>query len=229
MSENIFKIKLSKFEFIWFGVSLLILLIVNIILKETTLGTITTLLGMLNVLLVAKRSMWNYLFGIIYVILYAYIAYIAGYGGDFVTYILYYLPLQFIGIYMWKDNMSIEDENAQVDCKKLNIIGWIILIVNLIVGTYLTSLLLPIITSVFNMPINQLPLMDAFTTYAGITGGILMAKRYFEQWVLWIFVDIGGVIMWITMIGTDAQAFPMMIMMIAYTINAIYGLYKWKK
>lgn len=229
MKKDILDIKLEKFEIIWFIANLLLLLVSLILIRESMLGTITSLLGMINVLLVAKRSMWNYLFGIIYVILYAYIAYTAGYGGDFVTFTFYYLPLQFVGIYFWMNHMNVEDGNAEVESRKLSTSGWVLLIVNLIVGTYLTTLLLPAITALFNMPINQLPVMDAFTTYAGITGGVLMAIRYREQWIIWILVDVGGAIMWVAMLGKSPQAMAMIIMMIAYTANAIYGTYKWYK
>ncbi|MFV0288999.1 MAG: nicotinamide riboside transporter PnuC [Mycoplasmatales bacterium] len=229
MKLTIFKIKFEKFEVIWFTIALVLLFGIEIFLQDTLLGIIVTITGMLNVLLVAKRSMWNYLFGIINVSLYAYVSYQAGYGGDFVTMTFYYLPLQFIGIYTWKNHMKVEANNAAVEYKKFNFIMWAILIVNLIVGTLITAQLLPLITALFGMPINQLPLIDAFTTYAGITAGVLMALRYSEQWWIWIGVNIGSVVMWFTMLGKADNAAAMVIMWSAYLINAIYGLYKWEK
>ncbi|MEF9931948.1 MAG: nicotinamide riboside transporter PnuC, partial [Bacteroidales bacterium] len=48
-----------------------------------TLGSIASITGVVCVVLVAKRSMSNYLFGIINVSLYAYISYESSLYGDF--------------------------------------------------------------------------------------------------------------------------------------------------
>lgn len=218
---------LDPFEQMWLVVSTLILFGVELYFKDSFIGIVATLTGILNVVLVAKGSMINYAFGIVNTILYTIIAYQAGYGGDFVTFLFYYIPLQFIGIYAWKNH--IEDDTNLDDVKKMTVVQLIGSVIVLIIGTYGTMLVLPMITSLFNMPINQLPLVDAFTTFAGIFAGILMLQRYQEQWYIWIFVNIGSVIMWVTMIGEDETAVAMVVMWGAYLVNAIYGAYNWHK
>ncbi len=218
---------LDTFEKVWLVASTLILFGVELYFEDSVIGTIATLTGILNVVLVAKGSMINYAFGIVNTVLYTIIAYKAGYGGDFVTFLFYYIPLQFVGIYAWKNHVS-EDTNLE-DVKKMNLKQGIGAIVILIVGTYVTMLLLPIITEIFNMPINQLPFVDAFTTFAGIYAGILMLKRYQEQWYIWVLVNIGSVIMWVTLIGQDETAAVMVVMWGAYLVNALYGVYNWRK
>lgn len=231
MDNNIYKLRLTTFEVIWFITSILLLLMIEVITKDSIIGIIAAITGMINVLLVAKRSMWNYPFGIINNILYAYIAFNTGYGGDFVTMAFYYLPMQFIGMYTWKKHMTTVDESSEVISKNLTLIQGLGVIVFIIIGTLLTSLILPFITALFGMPINELPLIDAFTTFAGITAGILMVLRYSEQWYIWIAVNIGSVIMWlfIALTSTQANSEAMIVMWSAYLLNAIYGLYNWKK
>ncbi len=218
---------LDTFEKVWLIASTLILFGVEIYFEDSLIGIIATLTGILNVVLVAKGSMINYAFGIVNTVLYTIIAYKAGYGGDFVTFLFYYIPLQFVGIYAWK-NHAAEDTNLE-DVKRMNVVQIIGSIVILVVGTYITMLLLPVITDIFNMPINELPFVDAFTTFAGIFAGILMLKRYAEQWYIWVFVNIGSVIMWVTMLGKDEAAVAMVVMWAAYLANAIYGAYNWRK
>ncbi len=218
---------LDQFEKLWLIVSTLILFAVEIYFEDSLIGMITTLTGILNVVLIAKGSMINYAFGIVSTILYTIIAYNAGYGGDFVTFMFYYVPLNFVGIYAWKDHAK-DDTNLQ-DVKRMTIPQMISAVIILIVGTYITMLCLPLVTSIFNMPINKLPFVDAFTTFAGIFAGILMIKRYQEQWYIWAFVNIGSVIMWVTMIGKDDAALAMVVMWSAYLINALYGAYNWHK
>lgn len=219
---------LTTFEKVWLVASTLILLWVELYFEDSLIGIIATLTGILNVVLVAKGSMLNYAFGIVNTVLYTIIAYNAGYGGDFVTFLFYYIPLQFIGIYAWKNHASQEDTNLE-DVKHMNVMQMCLSVLILILGTYVTMLLLPAITELFNMPVNELPFVDAFTTFAGIFAGILMLKRYSEQWYIWIFVNIGSVIMWVTMIGSDESALAMVVMWSAYLVNAIYGAYNWKK
>ncbi|MFV0246521.1 MAG: nicotinamide riboside transporter PnuC [Mycoplasmatales bacterium] len=218
---------LDNFEKGWLIISTIILFVLEIYFKDSVIGTIATITGLLNVVLVAKGSMYNYAFGIINTILYTYIAFHAGYGGDFVTFLFYYIPLQFVGIYAWKNHAK-EDTNLK-DVRSMNVTLIIGSIIILIVGTLLTMQILPIITEVFNMPINELPFVDAFTTFAGIFAGVLMLFRYVEQWYIWVLVNVGSVVMWMTMLGHNKGALAMVIMWGAYLVNSAYGTYNWKK
>ena len=65
-------------------------------------GSIAGISGVLCVVLVAKGSIWNYLFGLINVSMYAYISYKASLYGDAALNALYYLPMQFIGWWQWR-------------------------------------------------------------------------------------------------------------------------------
>ncbi len=222
-----FSNSLDGVEKAWVVISTLILFAVEIYFQDSVIGIVATLTGILNVVLVAKGSLINYAFGIVNTVLYTIIAYKAGYGGDFVTFLFYYIPLQFVGIYAWRKHTT-EDTNLE-NVKKMNLFQLIGSVALLIVGTYVTMLLLPLITDLFNMPINELPFVDAFTTFAGIFAGILMLYRYQEQWYIWVLVNIGSVIMWITMIGKEDAAIAMVVMWGAYLVNALYGTYNWNK
>ena len=65
-------------------------------------GSIASIAGVLCVVLVAKGNIWNYLFGIVNVSMYAYIAYKASLYGDAALNALYYVPMQFIGWWQWR-------------------------------------------------------------------------------------------------------------------------------
>ena len=58
------------------------------------LGTLAGVTGVICVVLVAKGSIWNYLFGLVNVSLYAYISYKAALYGDAALNALYYLLKQ---------------------------------------------------------------------------------------------------------------------------------------
>ena len=66
------------------------------------LGSVAGITGVLCVVLVAKGSIWNYVFGLVNVSLYALISYKAALYGDAVLNAFYYLPMQFIGWWQWR-------------------------------------------------------------------------------------------------------------------------------
>ena len=62
-------------------------------------GSLAGITGVLCVVLVAKGNIWNYVFGLVNVSLYAYISFKATAYGDAALNALYYVPMQFIGYY----------------------------------------------------------------------------------------------------------------------------------
>ena len=69
-------------------------------------GSVASIAGVLCVVLVAKGNIWNYLFGIINVSMYAYISYKASLYGDAGLNAFYYVPMQFIGWWQWRKRGS---------------------------------------------------------------------------------------------------------------------------
>lgn len=189
------------------------------------LGAVASVAGLLCVVLVAKGSIWNYLFGVINVSLYAYIAYKTAIYGDAVLNALYYLPMQFIGYFSWrKRGADIGGEGKSiVRARRLDrrqriaiASGSIVLII--IVGFILRH---------FNDP---QPFKDSTTTILSIVAQLLMALAFMEQWVLWVIVNSVSVGMWlICVLRGDAHSGAMLIMWIFYLFNAVNGLRVWLK
>lgn len=65
---------------------------------------------------------------------------------------------------------------------------------------------------------------DAATNVLAIFAQILMVKRYKEQWLWWLVIDVLCIKMWIV-----AGNMSMVAMYIAWTINCIYGWVNWSK
>lgn len=86
-------------------------------------GSIAGIAGVLCVVLVAKGSIWNYLFGLVNVSMYAYISYKASLYGDAGLNAMYYLPMQFIGWWQWRrrgaaiSNAESEGKGVQVQAR----------------------------------------------------------------------------------------------------------------
>ena len=208
----------NLFEKSWLIIFTLINVAVLIYSKEGILGFTASITGMLSVILVAKGKISNYYFGIINVVIYGFISYNSKYYGEAMLNILYFLPMQIIGFIMWRRNNVNIDESKEVKAERMTakeIILWSVL-------SGIAVIVYGIILKKLN---NTLPMADSFTTVLSVTAMILMVKRYIEQWIVWIMIDIVAIYMWL-FIKSD---YNITIMWTAYLVNAVYGLYNWVK
>ena len=195
------------------------------------LGSAAGITGVLCVVLVAKGSIWNYLFGLVNVSLYAWISYKAALYGDAGLNAFYYLPMQFIGYWQWRKRgaaVSSQDarkltgeEDVRVRARRMDwtqrgfmALGCIAAIVA--VGFLLRHLGDP------------QPFKDSTTTVLSIVAQALMALAFMEQWCLWIITNIVSVVMWIIcVLRGEAHAAVMVIMWAFYLLNSLNGLRVW--
>jgi len=189
--------------------------------QDTIVGLLASLTGMFCVILTAKGKISNYYFGIINVLLYAYIALQNKYYGEVILNVAYFFPMSIIGIYYWIKHK--DKKNPGTVCvKKITRNEFLLWILISIVGTLDYGLFLKSIGG-------TLPFLDASSTILSITGMILVVRRATAQWPLWIIEDILEVGMWIYIFITTRENISMVIMWSAYLTNAIYGYYNWKK
>jgi nicotinamide mononucleotide transporter len=103
----------TLFEKIWLSFFTLITIYLFIAWKDTWVGLIASLTGMLCVVLTAKARISSFYWGIINIFAYSYVAYRSAYYGDVMLNILYFLPMSFIGIYYWKRNIKKNKEESK--------------------------------------------------------------------------------------------------------------------
>ena len=192
-------------------------------------GSVAGIAGVLCVVLVAKGSIWNYLFGIINVSMYAYISYNASLYGDAVLNAFYYVPMQFIGWWQWRKRGAAMSETesggkgVQVQARRFNWRQRAFLALGCAVSVVTVGFIL----KHFGDP---QPFKDSTTTVLSIVAQALMALAFMEQWVLWIITNIVSVVMWIICVSRgEAHAAVMVIMWTFYLLNSINGFRVWMK
>lgn len=187
------------------------------------LSAIATVSGVLCVVLVAKGHISNYLFGLIQVSLYTYLSWGVGYWGEVALNGLYYVPLQFIGFFMWRKRTR-EGSRTRVRAKNLTTKQRLVLaaicLVLIVAGT--------LVLDYFEDPA---PFLDSATTFLSIVAMFLMVKTYSEQWYLWIIVNVATITMWSMAYFNEHQVSHLIIasMWCVYLLNSIHGLVVWKK
>ena len=192
-------------------------------------GSVAGIAGVLCVVLVAKGSIWNYLFGIINVSMYAYISYKAELYGDAALNAFYYVPMQFIGYWQWRkrgaaiSEAEAKGEGVQVKARRFNFNQRLILALGCIAAVLAGGFIL----KHFGDP---QPFKDSTTTVLSIVAQALMALAFMEQWVLWIITNVVSVAMWcICVTRGEAHAAVMVIMWTFYLLNSINGMRIWLK
>ena len=189
------------------------------------IGSLAGIAGVLCVVLVAKGSIWNYLFGLVNVSMYAYISYKASLYGDAALNALYYLPMQFIGWWQWRKRGTVlsdsEGGDVQVKARRFNWKQRVLLAAGCVVAVIAGGFLLQYLG-------DSQPLKDSTTTVLSIVAQALMALAFMEQWVLWIITNIVSVVMWVVFLTKgEPHAAVMVIMWSFYLLNSINGLRVW--
>ena len=224
MRENIFQLKKyfddwDLYEKIW--LFLFIIISLSFYWEDSFIGILASLSGIWCVVLIAKGKIINYYFGIVNVVAYAYIAYNQQYYGEVMLNMIYFFPMQFVGIYLWKKRRisNNKDDIKIVYMTNKQRVLWSVVTV---VATILYGFVLKHLGG-------NLPFVDSSSTVMSVIAMILMVFVFVEQWVLWILVDIVSIIMWITVMINGGNDIAVLVMWTAFLINAIYGLYNWIK
>lgn len=219
--KNLFK-DWNLFEKIWLVTFVAIILATGFIFKDTWMGITSSLTGVLCVVLVAKGKISNYFFGVINTALYAYISYKTNLYGEAMLNAFFYLPIQFIGFYLWKKNMDSNDGVHTVKAKSLTGKGWLY--------TILTVAIVSVAYGIFLHEIgSQQAGLDAVAVVLSMTAQLLMLKRFAEQWLLWIVVNVLTIALWLNVFIHSGNSVTVLVMWCSYLTNSIYGYVKWRK
>jgi nicotinamide mononucleotide transporter PnuC len=191
-----------------------------------TLSGLSSFTGILSVVLIGKKKFSCYFWGIINNILFGLFAISYGYVGSAQIYLLYAVPISFIGMYLWFRNMN--DNNTL----KVSLIKWYhwpiysILLVTVGIGFYFEiPALSKALFGVYQYE-NQLAphILDASLDAFNVIAYIMMLNQKVEQWVFWLVID--GMLFTLYSMPPDVNV---LVMTSFYTLNAIYGLIMWIK
>ena len=152
--------------------------------------------------------------------IYLYVYYQAGLYADFGINI-YYLVIALYGWLAWRYNFSLRGKRA--DSKELSI-GHI----SRVTFSHLALLFLAawaVISYILTHFTNStVPFTDAFTTALSIVGMYMLARKYIEQWWVWLVVDVVSSALYIY-----KELYFTAALYALYAIIAIFGYRKWKQ
>ena len=206
---------LTEKLFMWDMVLLQIL--VYIVAPDSWYGVAAGIAGCISVVLTAKGRWMMYPIGFIQNFTYTVLAFQNMFYGEVIEQ-MFYVVTMIWGMIAWAKNMNTNDDGTQdVKTRKFGLVEWIVSIVGTVIGAYMFGRVL------IAMGAAQ-PYTDAATNVMALFAQIMMVKRYREQWIWWILIDLFCIKMWWV-----AGNWSMVAMYVAWTANCVYGWYNWTK
>lgn len=212
------KIKITKSWIIYFIIANIIVLIGGIYQKSELVSIISSVSGVIYVLLVAKERKIAFVFGAINVLLYGLILLKQNVYGGVIYNIFYSLPMMIYGYFAWGKKSKEKNSGIRNLGKKTKIILILVFTIAIIIYSQILKY----------MGGNQ-TILDSITTILGFLGIYLMTNKYMEQWITWIIVNASNVLMWIILVNQNITNLPVLLMWFIYLINSIYGYIEWRK
>ena len=206
-------------EISWLIFCILSITFLSLYWNDTLIGIISAVSGITYVVCIGKGNISAYFFGMINCMLYSMISFEATLYGEVLLNAGYYLPMMFVGVFLWKKNINqvtYEISKRRMSWYSRMIGSFAILITSYLLGLWLRSLG------------DVMPFIDAFTTVASVVAMIATVKMYSEQWWLWLFVNICSVYMWYCDFQAGSDNIATLAMWGIYLINAVIMLIKWE-
>jgi len=175
---------------------------------------IAVTLGLVNITLLIRRSIWNYPFGIAMVILYAYIFYGVKLYSDAGLQI-FFLIVQFYGWWYWLKGRGGDGLVVVTRMTARQIAGYAlagafgVAALGTVMGRYTDA---------------SYPYWDASIAVLSVIAQILLARRRLENWIVWIAVDALAIgLYW------AKDLYPTAALYAVFLVLAGFGFVAWRR
>ena len=178
------------------------------------LETIGTAVGLAYLWLEYRASIWLWLAGIVMPAIYIFVYYSSGFYADMAVNV-YYLGAGIYGWFMWRKRGG-SGEEAPIARMPLRLVAPLAFLTAAVFAT--TAAVLVHFTD------STVPYGDSFTTALSITALWMLSRKYIEQWLVWLAVDL-------TTIGLYLyKGIPLTAGLYAlYSALAVAGYLRWRK
>ena len=187
---------------------------------DSIVGIFSAGTGIMYTLLAGKGKRSCYLFGIVNSFLYGLISMQNRIYGDMLLNWLYYLPMQFVGIWLWKKNYN--EEKGEVSKKVLKLSERIIFLLLVLLAWGIAALLLERFDA-------RVPWLDSATTVLSVAAMFLTVLRRFEQWICWTLVNGISIYIWYKVYETSGNSLATLLMWIIFLICGLVFGWQWYK
>lgn len=206
-------------EIVWLAFCVLLCVICSVVAKDSPIALVAAVTGTIYTMLAGKGKLSCYAFGVINVLLYAFVSYKSMLYGEVILNLLWYFPMMFVGAFMWSKNLS----NNQIIRKERLSAGARFVATSLLfcgMVAFARFVLIPMG--------DPQPMIDSFTTIAQVVAMALTVRRCIEQWILWCIINGVSIFMWVRAAMNNGPD-VMIVMWSLWFVNSIIFLVQWVK
>ena len=187
---------------------------------------IGTVLGLISVFLAARANIFTWPTGIANALFFLVIFYqIQLYSDMFLQ--MYFCGMGVYGWFTWKYKAEHQQSAIRTLSNKHRLLlAALIMAAVLVIGT-LISKIHTVLPQIFEKPASY-PYIDTFIAVSSILAVILLARRIFETWVLWILVDITSIGLY-SVKGVKLIAIEFVIFLFLAVLGVISWYRLWKE
>lgn len=175
---------------------------------------VAVILGIIAVYLSTRQNIWTYPLGIISVFIYIFIFHEVKLYADMGLQV-FFIILQVYGWYEWlhggENKSRLHISHTPQSVAVYNIIF-------VVLGTAMLGYVLHTLTDA------ALPYIDSFLAVLSMSGQFLLARKYFQNWHVWMAVNIGSIAMY----AMKGLYFTMVLYAVFLGL-AVVGYLEWKK
>ncbi|MEW5798438.1 MAG: nicotinamide riboside transporter PnuC [Bacteroidota bacterium] len=175
---------------------------------------IAVVLGVIAVYLSTRQNVWTYPLGIVSVFLYIEIFYDVKLYADMGLQV-FFIVLQAYGWYEW---LYGGENKTVLHVSRISFRSGASAAMIVIIGTFVLGYMLHRLTDA------SLPYIDSLLAVLSMAAQWMLARKYLENWSVWIAVNIGSIAMY----GFKELYFTMVLYCV-YLVLAVMGYYEWKK
>ena len=184
--------------------------------KIELLGAI---LGLLYIFLSIRQHILTWPTGLLTSLFYTFVFFKSGFYADMGLQV-YYVAISIYGWYYWSKGgdkvQAVKKEQVPVRKAPRKVLFYILMATASIFAGLLFILL--------NFTDSTVPYMDSLTTALSITATWMLAKKFIEHWLIWIFVDFVSAGLY-----AYKELWPTVFLFMVYTGMAVLGYFEWKK
>lgn len=187
-------------------------------ISENYIELIAAALGLLAISLQIRQNVWYWLVSIIMVSMYIYVYIQSKLYAD-MSLQVYYLVVSFYGWYYWLHGGKQKDkQKSEAPVRKSPVkLKLILLSISIVLFFFIAWILI-------NFTDSDVPWWDSFTTSLSFVATWMLAKKYIENWLIWIVVDATSVGIYIY-----KGLYPTTILFAVLTVLAFVGYFAWLK
>ncbi|GAA9944076.1 nicotinamide riboside transporter PnuC [Helicobacter pylori] len=199
--------------------SCVFLTITNILVKGSFINLLAGLSGVLYAFFAGERQTICFVFGLVYNLSYAYVAYQWKLNADVILCLFLYMPVTIYGLFAWKKTQQHE---GAIKAQKLSKNWRFVLILGIGVLTYVSALFFKEIKTNFLWA-------ESFNFVIFIIAFILQVLRYMESYVLMTLGNIVSIVVWFCIFKISTESLVQFFTTILYLFIGMYYLKRWNK